>query len=217
MQAALSPTTGLAGGRLYVLVHPHPRLAMLEITAQLAAAPGAGGLRVLDAGNWFNAYGVAERLRQLVDRSAAPSILPYLQRIQVARAFTCFQVAALLEQAAAQTGPQAGPALVLDLLGAFHDENVNYAERLRLLRGCLPALLRLRRGGPVLACARPGDPTLTGLLLQAADARLEIDPGDSSNPGVPSPGGPSSAVLGATSAVLGASPSGPRQLSFLED
>ncbi len=171
---AIQTGSELSRGKVYVFTAPRPRAAFLEIAAQMAAAPGAAALRVIDAGNWFNAYTVASRLRQLADRSTQTSITPFLARIQVARAFTCFQVAALLHKAAAQTTPSSGPVLVLDILGAFHDENVGYAERLRLLRNCLPTLGSLRRGGPVLVSARPGDPAFTALLIEAADALIQI-------------------------------------------
>ena len=162
-------------GRLYVLVHPHPRQALLEITAQLAAIVSVSSyLWVLDGGNWFNAYVVSSRLRQIVNRDTAPSIIPFLDRIQVSRAFTCFQMAAMLEGAAAQAVPNSGPTLVFDLLGSFYDENVKYAERLRLLRCCLPILQLLRSSGPVLVSARTGDPILTNLLIDAADALIQL-------------------------------------------
>ena len=171
---AIQTGSELSRGKVYVFTAPRPRAAFLEIAAQMAAAPGVDILRVIDAGNWFNAYTVATRLRQLANRSIQTSITPFLQRIQVARAFTCFQVAALLQEAAAQTTPVSGPVLVLDILGTFHDENVGYAERLRLLRSCLPTLGILRQGGPVLVSARPGDPTFTTLLIEAADALIQI-------------------------------------------
>ncbi len=213
----LPPAPPLSAGRLYVLIHPHPRPAMLEMAAQLALHSGEKTLRVLDAGNWFNAYAVAARLRQLLPRSEQVSVTPYLARIRVARAFTCYQAAALLEQAAGSAQP--GATLVLDLLGTFHDENVKYAERLRLLRSCLPALRRLRSSGPVLACSRPGDPLITRLLVEAADALVEAG----ALPDEPLPEPPSGRMVGQAlgqpeSRPLGRarSPDG-QQLSFWEE
>ena len=75
-----------------VLVGPHAAsTAMLTFAARLAVhAP----LRVLDGGNQFNAREVARLLRS----QNAPDVYAALERIRVARAFTCYQMLALLEQ-----------------------------------------------------------------------------------------------------------------------
>jgi hypothetical protein len=105
---------------------------LLDLAAELAAR---GPLLVLDGGNRFNAYPVARRLRG----STA------LAHLHVARAFTCFQMQALLESTATD-----GPALlVLDPLATFNDENVPASERQYTLRRCVVELARLSRLRPV--------------------------------------------------------------------
>jgi hypothetical protein len=111
-----------------LIVPPQASGLLLDLAAELA---GRGPLLVLDGGNRFNAYPVARRLHS----STA------LAHLQVARAFTCFQMQALLE--ATQTD---GPALlVLDPLATFNDENVPASERQYTFRRCVTELIRLSR------------------------------------------------------------------------
>jgi len=149
------------------------RQQMLALAAHLALA---GPLRVLDGGNSFDAYAVARTLRAHTPRTA-----PILDRIQVQRAFTCYQVLTLLNE----TPPARTPTLALDLLSTFQDESVTLAERRRLLGECALRLRFLSDTGRVVVSVRPPDTQQgsTGLyaLLQAAcDAhwfpRTEEDP-----------------------------------------
>lgn len=126
-----------------VLVAPQAaREEMLDMAAQLAVA---GPLRVLDGGNHFNVYTVARAIgRRTVQ------VEETLEQIQVARAFTCYQMLALLAESAA--GPV--PTLVLDLLCTFYDESVPLFERRRLLEAALEHVRRLSQGGPVVVSTR---------------------------------------------------------------
>jgi hypothetical protein len=130
--------------QVYLVVAAHAaRGQMLELIARLALA---GPVRVLDAGNQCNVYPIAQRLRR-----STPDVNAALRRIQVQRAFTCYQVAALL----AETVPAAAPTLVLDFLASFYDEDVRLPEAEALLRTCLPRLRALAELAPVLVSARP--------------------------------------------------------------
>lgn len=129
--------------QLVVVVATHAaRSRMFDLAAQLALR---GALRILDAGNQCNVYPIAQRLRHCgADVNAA------LQRIQVQRAFTCYQVEALLAEA--QPAPNA--TLVLDLLATFYDQDVRLADAVYLLRGCLTRLQNIATHAPVLVSAR---------------------------------------------------------------
>lgn len=137
---------------------------MLNFTAALALR---GPVRVLDTGNRFKPYYVSRAIRRqthLLDDT--------LDRILIARAFTCYQVIALLQQA--PTGPQ--PTLIFDLPATFYDESVSYVESYRLLQIAVQSLQQLRGGGPVIISAhalpdgkRAG---LMKLLRQTADLIL---------------------------------------------
>ena len=166
MEETLLPT--LVAGRLYLVIHPHPRRALLGLVADMALQ---GPVRVLDGGNWLNAYTVAAHLRQYT-----PDIQPLLQRICFSRAFTCTQMLALVITAAAASAQAPGAVLVLDMLSTFHDENIKAGERLRLLHACLPHLRSMCAGGPVLVCIRPGDPALVEVLIRTADEVSEMAP-----------------------------------------
>ena len=77
---------------------------------------------------------------------------PYdiLDRMRLSRAFTCFQLAELIENAPA--GPE--PLIVLDLLSTFYDESVPLRDSERLLATTLTHLRRLASAGPVVVGAR---------------------------------------------------------------
>ena len=113
---------------------------MLTTIARLGEAEA---VRILDAGNRFNAYTVARAAR------GRPEVL---NRITVSRAFTCYQVLSLLES----TPALPVPFVVLDMLSTFYDEAVNAGERKRLLRECIDHLDRLA-GVPATRVAKTAD------------------------------------------------------------
>jgi len=135
---ALSPTT------LVVVYAPGAaRETISPLTATLALR---GQVTVLDGGNCFQPYRVAQLLRKKTARvdSAAKNIF-------IRRAFTCYQVLALLEG----TPTLRQPYLVLDLLATFYDQHVSEREARRLLAACLRELERLCRGAPVVVSLAP--------------------------------------------------------------
>jgi hypothetical protein len=153
-----------------------PRLALFwgtqEPTRTLLAAAttlAARGLplRLFDGGNHFDGYFVARLARRL---SAHPKAT--LGRIRISRAFTCFQLAELIENAPA--APE--PLFVLDLLATFYDESVPLRDSERLLETSITHLKRLAVVGPVIVGARQPQSlvkerwTLLDRLETAADA-----------------------------------------------
>jgi len=156
--------------QLFLVVASHAaRSHMLDLIARLALR---GPVRVLDAGNQCNVYPIAQRLRR-----STPDVNDALRRIQLQRAFTCYQVAALL----VETGPSATPTLVLDFLATFYDQDVKLPEASDLLRGCLRHLQRLAEQAPVLVSARPPAAAcaervpLLEMLREVAARRWEAD------------------------------------------
>jgi hypothetical protein len=169
-----------ASGSLALVIGPHAALArMLDLAARLALS---GPLCVFDCGNLFNVYPVARAIRA---RSAALS--EALGRIRLARAFTCYQVLALLEESLADSVP----TLALDLLATFYDEDVKLPESRRLLARCLEALRRLSQTAPVIVSARPPKPIVyaerIGLLEQLRSAAGAVWEEESLNPPQPPP------------------------------
>jgi hypothetical protein len=153
--------------QIFLLIAPHAgKSMMLEMAARLAAA---GALRVIDGGNQFNAYVVARAVRRRTARMEEA-----LTNVRVARAFTCYQMVAML----ADTPENAHPTLVLDLLSTFYDENVRLAESRRLLAAVINHLRRLSAQAPLMVSARPpgsaGDPERAELLEMLRQAAHQV-------------------------------------------
>jgi hypothetical protein len=145
-------------GSIQLLLAPNPlrRQMTAHLSVQLALqAP----MRVLDGGNHFDLRSLARELRRQTRHSHAA-----LGGVYVARAFTCYQMAALL----AETSSKPIPTLVPDLLATFQDENVAFEERRRLLSDCLEQLQRLSRKAVLLVSADPQTPELLTPLMAAA-------------------------------------------------
>jgi len=85
-------------------------------------------------------------------RRGHPAGDPYdtLDRMHLSRAFTCFQMAELIENAP----PGSEPLIVLELLATFYDESVPLRDSERLLATTLAHLRRLAAAGPVIVGAR---------------------------------------------------------------
>lgn len=157
----------IPAGKLGVLLDPKREM----ITALTAVLALRGPVRVLAGSNYFDAYKLARQLRR-----QTPHLEAALNRITIARAFTSYQVLALLTQ----TPATAVPTLALDLLTTFTDESVNVVECFRLWRLVIGHLNRLREQAPVVVSLRyPPQPNRSGLvtlLTETADIVLERDP-----------------------------------------
>jgi len=126
------------GWTLWILPRPM-RHRLLIAAAQVAHERP---LAVLDCGRQFDATVVAR---------AARGRLEVLERLQVQRAFTCFEAARLIELHASSPLP----VLVLDLLSSFQDENVPFEQRRHLLAGTVQALQTMNRGAGLAVSAHP--------------------------------------------------------------
>jgi hypothetical protein len=153
-------------GKMGLLVGPKAEIeAMYKVASVLALQ---GPVRVLDGGNCFNVFRVARHIRR-----QTPRLYEALDRISVARAFTCYQVVTLFKG----TPPAGPPKLVLDVLATFCDESVSVAESQRLLRIVIDHLHRFRQYGPVMVSTRippqPDRGALVDMLREAADQVFE--------------------------------------------
>ena len=141
MDAIIIPETN----QLYVVIGGHAAAdRLLDLAARLALR---GPLLLLDCGNRANPLPLVRELRRLTSDP-----LLALDNIRAARAFTCFQVTALLEQVA--FFPTQQPLLIFDLLATFYDESVPYDEGRRVLEKSLHCISYVRRAAPVLISAR---------------------------------------------------------------
>ena len=144
--------------------------------AQLA---GSGRpVHVVDGDNSFRSYLIARYARETsLDPRRA------LAQVQVARAFTCYQLAEIVERLSrrADTINCAG-IVCLGLLGTFYDEDVAWPEAQRLLQEVLTHLKPLAERWLVLVTVRPPPskaPNRLGLihvLMQQADAVRILQP-----------------------------------------
>jgi hypothetical protein len=141
-------------GQTLLLVAPQSFLRQ-ALPTWIARQAMKGPLHVLDGGGRFNPYTLARPLRRLTPQAAE-----VMRRVYIQRAFTCYQMAALLEEVCARdaTPPNNGgacvaPLVVLDLLHTFQDEDVAAHERRRLLAGGLGGLKRLCQAAPVVVTA----------------------------------------------------------------
>jgi hypothetical protein len=146
----------LAPQQLHLVLAPHraQRQMMTLLATRLALTDR---VRLVDAGNCFDGYGLARQLRQQTSCWQEA-----LERVSVARAFTCYQVETLLTESVSNFSP----VLVLNLLDTFYDENVKLQERLRLLKVSLGELRRLHRTASVAVSTCIPTPDQPGELLE---------------------------------------------------
>lgn len=152
----------LHSGALIVVCAPY---AAREPVAVLAAELALRGpLTVLDGGNRFQPYRVAQLLRQhtaQVDSAA--------KRLFIRRAFTCYQMLALLEDTPALRQPY----IILDFLATFYDDHVNEREARRLLDACLRQVERLHQFAPLVVTLAPPLVADRAFLVEQVCVRAE--------------------------------------------
>lgn len=132
----------LKTGNLVVALTNHTEF-ISNLIAKLALR---GPISVLDGGNCFPAYRIARLIRRKSLQVDAIS-----RRIFMQRAFTCYQMVNLLENAPASGHPQ----IILDLLTTFQDDQIKPSEADRLLNLCLSHIERLRCFAPVAISLGP--------------------------------------------------------------
>ncbi|NIS80604.1 MAG: hypothetical protein GTO14_10455 [Anaerolineales bacterium] len=137
LEALLQPRIALFWGA------DTPTRALLAMLTTLAV--GGRPVRVFDGGNRFDGYFIARLARRMCKHPYAA-----LERIRLSRAFTCFQLAELIENT--PSAPE--PLFVLDLLTTFYDESVPLRDCERLLATTITHLKRLAAVGPVIVGAR---------------------------------------------------------------
>ena len=145
----------LQSDKLIVLYTPNAaREEIALLTAELALR---AAVTVLDGGNRFMPYRVAQILRRRTVNISAAS-----NRVFIRRAFTCYEMNSLL----ADTRVMHQPCLILDLLSTFQDDHVPaYAAR-RLLTSCLEQIQRVKICAPVVI-------TLSAPLVQDRSFLIE--------------------------------------------
>ena len=139
MNALLNLPTRIPYSRRMVLVviAGHERE---NITELIAAFSLRGPLYVVAGSDWVPSYGLTRLIRHRTHE-----VKQTLQRVRVARAFTCYQLLDLV----ASIRPDDEPLLLLDFLNTFHNDDIPLPVRFRILRQCCGHLQRLAFRKPV--------------------------------------------------------------------
>ena len=146
MESSLIPFSTPLPSRRFLAIGAHALSnKMLELIARLSLTQR---VTVLDCGNRSNMYSVGKLIRP---HTSDP--VRVMCNIRLSRAFTCYQVLAMLQAVAAN--PPKEPLVVLDLLATFLDEDVELKDAQRLLDHSLGLLTKLSDSAPVVISVRP--------------------------------------------------------------
>ena len=138
--------------------------ASVVLPSLLAELALCGSVTVLDGGNRFPAYRIAQELRKRnLDIHAAA------ERLYLRRAFTAYQIVHLLESSPATDYPH----LILDLLTTLQDDQIHPREADRLLTQCFLHLDRLSLAAPIVLCCRSFITEDKAFLLQRLTDRAD--------------------------------------------
>jgi hypothetical protein len=109
----------------------------------------------VDGGNRFDPYEISKAAKALGGDGKEA-----LSRIRVSRAFTCYQMEALLSRRLPEALSRfdARLALIIGLPETFSDADVPYAEACRVFRNCLSALRRITHSGTRVVLVGQGEP-----------------------------------------------------------
>ncbi|GIV65310.1 MAG: hypothetical protein KatS3mg046_570 [Bellilinea sp.] len=135
-----------------------------KATHLLAELVLRGKVLVIDGGNRLQAYPLARALRERTTRLDL-----FSQQVLIRRAFTAYQMLALLESAP----PAAFPLVILDPLATFYDETLAAGQARWLVQRCLQEIERLKRAAPVFlllrTCPLPQRRFLQDMVCRQAD------------------------------------------------
>ena len=146
MENSLIPFSTPLPSRRFLAIGAHALSnKMLELIAKLSLMQH---VTVLDCGNRSNMYSVAKMIRPYTSDPVR-----VMCNIRLSRAFTCYQVVAMLQ--AVTVNPPQEPLVVLDLLATFLDEDVELKDAQRLLNHSLSLLTQLSALAPVVISVRP--------------------------------------------------------------
>ena len=140
---------------LYLLLAPQTSFRA-HLSSILLSWARANNVYVIDAGYGFPGYHLA---REAARRGV--SLEQALHRIRLARAFTGHQLIALL-----QSPDLRGPALLIDPLALFLDEDVSLVERRSIWFRMLTRVRILRVSIPILVALRDPAPESARVFLQ---------------------------------------------------
>ncbi|HEY5984705.1 MAG TPA: hypothetical protein VIU38_14660 [Anaerolineales bacterium] len=138
----------LASNSLQLVSQP-ARLRLIEtagrqsegITELFATLALRGSFYAIAGGEWLPTYALVQSIRR-----RTPEVHRVLERVRLARPFTCYQVLDLLED----IRPERDPVLVLDFLHHFYNPDIQPFVRRRVLEQCCTHLQRLALMRPLI-------------------------------------------------------------------
>jgi len=150
----------------HMMVMATPRSKTMDLLSLITELAIRGNMRVVDGGNLFNVL----RINRMI-HSRTSEVKKMLDRIYISRAFTCFQMEAMLHSLSTKLGP----IFVLDLLATFYDKSVTDLQSQRLLENSIAYLKHLSCSIPVFVSAFPAPmlgmrPFLLKTLMDASDS-----------------------------------------------
>lgn len=116
-----------------------------NIAELIATSALQGPMTIIAGSEWLPTYGLPRLLRRYT-----VAIKETLERIQLARAFTCYQMWDILKQ----TPPIRDPLLMVNLLDTFFVEDIGLGIRTRILKQCAAELSILSMSRPVVIIIR---------------------------------------------------------------
>lgn len=163
-------------GKLYLL-HGGDTIFRLSLSAAAHVLLNGVPLTLVDGTNRFDVYYIAEFARKVTSRRAGGSpVTPehLLENIFISRAFTCYQMEALVTDRLPEfvRKVQSPVVIIFGLLDTFYDEQAPLFEVRGSLRRITAALLRLKQEGISLLIAsrdvRPASKGRDGLFPELA-------------------------------------------------
>jgi len=182
-QALLQHFRSPPPGKLFC-VHGDPGVFRLSLVAAGHVLLSGVPVTLVDGSNRFDLYGLAEFARRTAGGRCTPGEL--LRNIFVSRAFTCYQMEAVItERLPAFVRTKQSPVvLIFGLLDTFYDEQAPLFEVRGALERSITALQQLRAGGVSVLVAstdlRPASTARAGLfprLTAAMDRVYRMDRG----------------------------------------
>ncbi len=150
-----------------------PRYRVRDLFALMADLALQNKVRVVDGGNLFNVLTLNRAIRRKTGQ-----VEEVLGHIYISRAFTCFQMEAMLHN----LNDCRCPIFVLDLLYTFYDESVDDRQSRRLLTNSIRHLKQASSVTPVLVSIFPPAkvnkrPYLVEMLMEAANSVWQPEAG----------------------------------------
>lgn len=166
-------------GKLYCL-HGTGSVFRLSLSAAAHALLGGVPVTLVDGTNHFDVYYIAEFARRVSSSSGGPSPEEMLNNIFISRAFTCYQMEAVItERLPDFVLKKSSPiAIIFGLLDTFYDEQASLSDVRAGVRRIIGALHQLKQAKISVLLAsldvKPASRERSALFPQVCNAMDEV-------------------------------------------